>query len=48
VASRRAAEELIFSGDVKLNGKVVTLPQTLAHPITDKVREVQQFVARTE
>ena len=37
VASRRAAEDLIFAGDVKLNGQVVTAPQTLAHPQQDKV-----------
>jgi len=29
VASRRACEELIFSGKVSVNGKVVLLPQTL-------------------
>jgi 23S rRNA pseudouridine2605 synthase len=38
VASRRAAEDLIFAGNVKLNGQVVTAPQTLAHPQQDKVR----------
>lgn len=37
VASRRAAEDLIFAGNVKLNGQVVTAPQTLAHPQQDKV-----------
>jgi 23S rRNA pseudouridine2605 synthase len=29
VASRRACEELIFSGQVTVNGKVITVPQTL-------------------
>jgi len=31
VASRRAAEELIFAGKVKVNGVVVKLPQTLVN-----------------
>lgn len=46
VASRRAAEELIFAGDVKLNGKVVTVPQTLAHPQQDKVSTGPLVTAR--
>jgi len=29
IASRRAAEEIIFEGRVKVNGVVVTVPQTL-------------------
>ncbi len=37
VASRRAAEQLIFAGEVKVNGQVVTLPQTVADPTKDKV-----------
>lgn len=37
VASRRAAEELIFSGKVKVNGKLVKLPQTPVHESQDKI-----------
>lgn len=37
VASRRAAEQLIFAGKVKVNGVVVTTPQTVADPTKDKV-----------
>ncbi len=37
IASRRAAEELIFEGLVKVNGKVVTLPQELVDAEHDKI-----------
>lgn len=37
VASRRAAEQLIFAGKVKVNGVVVTTPQTVTDPSKDKV-----------
>lgn len=37
IASRRAAEELIFQGQVKLNGKVVRLPQTIVDSEVDKI-----------
>lgn len=37
VASRRAAEELIFKGKVRVNGEVVTVPQTFVDPATDKI-----------
>jgi 23S rRNA pseudouridine2605 synthase len=37
VASRRACEELIFEGRVKLGGKVVLLPQTLVDLSCDHV-----------
>lgn len=36
VASRRACEELIFDGKVKVNGSIVLLPQTLVNN-TDKI-----------
>lgn len=37
VASRRACEELIFNGQVKVNGQIVLLPQTLVDIHTDKI-----------
>ncbi|KAK9819972.1 hypothetical protein WJX72_004674 [[Myrmecia] bisecta] len=37
IASRRAAEELIFEGRVKLNGTVVTVPQTMVAINLDEV-----------
>lgn len=37
VASRRAAEELIFDGKVRVNGKVVTTPQTHVDPEKDRI-----------
>lgn len=37
VASRRACEELIFKGQVKVNGQVVKLPQTIVDSTVDKV-----------
>lgn len=36
-ASRRAAEQLIFDGLVEVNGMAVLLPQTLVHPLEDRV-----------
>jgi 23S rRNA pseudouridine2605 synthase len=37
IASRRACEELIFEGQVRVNGKVVLLPQTLVSLEEDEV-----------
>src|SRR5476651_216874 len=37
VASRRACEELIFEGRVKVNGQVVKIPQTLVNWETDRI-----------
>lgn len=37
IASRRAAEELIFAGVVKVNGEVVKVPQTMVDSQTDKI-----------
>ncbi len=37
IASRRAAEELIFSGRVLVNGEVVNLPQTLVDSQKDRI-----------
>ena len=38
IASRRAAEELIASGAVAVNGKVITEPGTKADPETDHIK----------
>lgn len=38
VASRRAAEELIFSGKVTVNGKIVLIPQTFVSIDEDDIR----------
>lgn len=37
VASRRAAEELIFEGKVKVDGEVVTVPQTKVNPLKQTI-----------
>lgn len=37
VASRRACEDLIFNGRVKVNGKIVKVPQTQVSLETDKI-----------
>lgn len=37
VASRRAAEHMIFEGKVRVNGEVVTVPQTFVDPAKDKI-----------
>lgn len=37
VASRRGAEALIFAGKVRVNDKVVTLPQTIVDPEKDRL-----------
>lgn len=36
-ASRRACEALIFEGKVRVNGKLVTVPQTFVDPMKDKI-----------
>lgn len=37
VASRRACEQLIFDGQVKVNGKIVKVPQTMVSLDTDNI-----------
>lgn len=37
IASRRAAEEIIFEGRVKVNGQTVKVPQTLVDWSTDRI-----------
>lgn len=38
IASRRACEELIFSGQVRVNGKVVLVPQTFVSLDKDEIK----------
>lgn len=45
IASRRACEELIFSGHVKVNGEVVLVPQTLVNWETDKIKVDESLVS---
>lgn len=47
VASRRAAEELIFSGRVMVGGSVVTIPQTLVD-YSDKIKVDGKLVEEPE
>lgn len=44
IASRRACEEIIFSGKVKVNGKIVRVPQTLVSWDEDDIRVDDQAV----
>ena len=47
VGSRRKVEEYILNGDVKVNGKVVTLLSTDINPKSDKVSYLDRDVALT-
>ena len=48
VASRRASESLIFEGKVKVNGQVITLPQTLVDPQKDLILLENQPIQAVE
>lgn len=48
VASRRAAEELIFQGRVSVNGEVVQVPQTLVSWDTDAIRVDERLIQGEE
>jgi 23S rRNA pseudouridine2605 synthase len=48
IASRRACEELIFSGHVSVNGKVVVIPQTLVCWEKDEIRVDEKLVSGEE
>jgi 23S rRNA pseudouridine2605 synthase len=48
VASRRKAEELIFSGKVSVNGEVVKIPQTLVSWETDSICVDNKTLKREE
>ena len=48
VASRRACEELIFDGRVKVNGQVVKIPQTLVDLEEDNIAVRDQSINKAE
>lgn len=48
IASRRACEELIFNGKVKVNGKTVVVPQTLVSWEDDLIQVHGKMIAREE
>jgi 23S rRNA pseudouridine2605 synthase len=48
VASRRACEELIFQGVVKVNGQIVKVPQTLVDLSKDQVTVREQSIQQAE
>ena len=48
VASRRACEELIFQGVVKVNGKIVKIPQTPVDIEEDEIAVRDQSIRQTE
>jgi 23S rRNA pseudouridine2605 synthase len=48
IASRRRSEELIFAGKVKVNGKIVTVPQTLVSWETDTICVENQELVKEE
>lgn len=48
VASRRACEELIFQGKVKVNGEVIKVPQTLIDLKVDRVQVNNQEIKTEE
>lgn len=45
IASRRAAEELIFAGLVQVNGETIRLPQFMVDPATDTIKYKNRQVA---
>jgi 23S rRNA pseudouridine2605 synthase len=48
IASRRACEELIFQGLVKVNGTISKLPQTLVDPSCDQITVRDQLMKPAE
>ena len=48
IASRRHAEQLILSGQVRVNGKVVTELGTKADPVTDRIEAAGRVVSKSE
>ncbi|WP_068470813.1 pseudouridine synthase [Candidatus Protochlamydia phocaeensis] len=48
IASRRACEQLIFDGLVKVNGQVVIVPQTIVSPDKDVITVREQPIKKKE
>ncbi|WP_042280316.1 pseudouridine synthase [Candidatus Protochlamydia sp. R18] len=48
IASRRACEELIFQGLVKVNGEVIKVPQTKVNPEIDTITVRDEVINRKE
>lgn len=48
VASRRACEELIFDGKIKVNGQVVRVPQTMVDLAEDRILCRNEPIQQTE
>ncbi|WP_075882960.1 pseudouridine synthase [Candidatus Protochlamydia sp. W-9] len=48
IASRRACEELIFQGLVKVNGEVIKIPQTKVNPEIDTITVRDEVINRKE
>lgn len=48
IASRRKCEELIFAGKVCVNGKEITIPQTLVSLEEDAISVEGKLIAKTE
>lgn len=48
VASRRACEQLIFEGKVKVNGQIICIPQTLVDLTEDRIFYQNELIKQTE
>ena len=48
VSSRRGSEDIIFSGDVSVNGEIALLPQTMVDPSKDDIRVNGKKIKRAE
>lgn len=48
IASRRAAEQLIFDRKVQVNGVTITVPQTIVDPTKDKIYIDEQRITLTD
>lgn len=48
IASRRACEEIIFSGNVKVNNQIIKVPQTLVDLAVDRIMVRDQLIQEKE